>query len=340
MPKVTYPNIFAGVICAAIVVLVSFPLYILFYLDPAFAKFVTVSSEREAVKVANHIAAALFPGGSEFSETSISVSKEQLLSELQRDFQIIKVKIFKPDGTIIYSTDKPDIGEVNTHDYFRDVVAHGQLYTKIVQKNTISMEGQIMPIDVVETYVPMMYGVTFVGAFEIYYDNTKPRTELRALLSKVGTSVAVLTVSMLIMILLAFFNAKKNFKAKNAAVLELSKAHDELEARVRARTLELSDSNEALNQEIATRRAAEEEKERLILELTEALKQVKTLTGLLPMCSSCQQIRDAEGKWSRVDEYIQARTNAEFTHGICPKCAKRLYPDLYGQIDWGKAENS
>lgn len=337
MSKITHPNIFAGIIFAAIIALVSFPVYIFFYLDPAFAKFVTVSSEREAVKVANHIAAALFPSGSEFNESSISESKVQLLKELQRNFQIIKVKIFTPDGTIIYSTDKADIGEINTHDYFRDVVANGQLYTKIVQKNTISLEGQIMPIDVVETYVPMMNGVTFIGAFEIYYDNTKPRTELRTLLNKVGSSVAVLTAAMLLMILLAFFNANKNFRAKNKAVLELRKAHDELEARVQTRTMELTDANEALNQEITTRRAAEEEKERLILELTEALAQVKTLTGLLPMCSSCQQIRDPEGKWSRVDEYIQARTNAEFTHGICPKCAKRLYPDLYGQIDWEKA---
>jgi hypothetical protein len=333
MVKFRYSNIFIGIILASIVALVSFPLYILFYLEPAFVSFVTASSEREAVKVANYIATALFPETTEFSETSISAGKFQLLSELQRDFQIIKVKIFKPDGTVIYSTDKGDIGEINTHEYFLTVVARGQLYTKIVKKNTISMEGQVMPIDVVETYVPIMYGSTFAGAFEIYYDNTKPRNELRSLLAKVGTSVVLLTVGMLVMILCAFFKANKNLKGKNEAVLALSQAHDELETRVETRTLELTLVNEALNQEVVVRRAAEEEKERLITELTEALAQVKTLSGLLPICASCQQIRDPEGRWSRVDEYIQARTDAEFTHGICPKCAKRLYPGLYDQID-------
>ena len=333
MIKSSHAHIFTGIILSTVIALVSFPLYIIFYLDPAFIAFVTKTSEREAVKVASHIAGTLFPEATEFDASSISASKEKLLGEMQRDFQIIKVKIFRPDGTIIYSTDKAEIGEINAHDYFRFVVAHGQLYTKIVQKNTISMEGQVMPIDVVETYVPIMYGSTFAGAFEIYYDNTKARNELKGILTQVGTSVVLLTVGLLVLILLAVLNATKNLKGKNEAVLALRKAHDELDTRVQTRTVELTLANEALSQEIITRRAAEGEKERLIIELTDALAQVKTLSGLLPICSSCRQIRDPEGKWSRVEEYIQARTDAEFTHGICPKCAKRLYPDLYDQID-------
>lgn len=332
MFKSRHSNIFSGIIFASCVALISFPLYIIFYLDPAFVDFVTRTSEREAVKVANHIAVVLFPEATEFSKTSLSDTKAKILGALQADFQIIKVKIFTPDGTVIYSTDSSEIGALNTHEYFRQVVAQGGLYTKTVKKNTISMEGQVMPLDVVETYVPIMYGPTFAGAFEIYYDNTSPRNELRALLTKVGTSVIVLTIGMLALILLAFLNATKHLKEKNEAVVALRKAHEELEARVQVRTLELTQANDTLSLEIATRRAAEEEKGRLIKELTEALAQVKTLSGLLPICSSCRQIRDPEGKWSRVEEYIQARTDAEFTHGICPNCAKRLYPDLYDQL--------
>jgi len=327
------PNTLTGIILASVIALISFPLYIILYLDPAFVNFVTNTSEREAVKVANYITFTLFPVAKEFSENALSPQKEQLLSEFQREFQIIKVKIFKPDGTVIYSTDKEDIGQKNTHDYFHEVVAQGRLYTKIVKKNTISLEGQTMPVDVVETYVPVMYGPTFAGAFEIYYDNTEPRNELRSLLTQVRISVAALAGGLLITVLLAFINTIKNLKEKNAAVLALRKAHAELEDRVQARTQELTNANEALYQEISTRRAAEEEKGKLIKELTEALTQVKTLTGLLPICSSCRQIRDPEGKWSKVEEYIQNRTDAEFTHGICPKCAKKLYPDLYDQLD-------
>ena len=333
MPKANKTNILTGIILASLIALISFPLYIIFYLDPAFSDFMTTTSEREAVKVANYITLALFPEATEFNETSLSASKAKKLAEMQRALQIIKVKIFKPDGTIIYSTDAPEIGKINTHGYFQDVVAHGKLYTKVVQKNSASMEGQVMPIDVVETYVPVMYGTTFAGAFEIYYDNTQPRNKLRALLAKVNTSVALMALGLLVTVLLTFVNAFKNLKEKNEAVVALRKAHAELEDRVQSRTRDLTLTNEALNQEIATRRATEEEKEKLITELTAALAQVKTLSGLLPICSSCRQIRDSDGKWSKVEEYIQTRTDAEFTHGICPKCAQRLYPDLYDQLD-------
>jgi hypothetical protein len=326
-------NTLTGIILASIIALISFPLYIILYVDPAFVNLVTSTSEREAVKVANYIALTLFPEAKEYNATALSAQKEQQLLELQHEFQIIKVKIFKPDGTVIYSTDKADVGQINTHDYFLKVVAQGQVYTKVVQKNTISMEGQTMPVDVVETYVPIMHGLSFAGAFEIYYDNTEPRNELRSLLRKVTLSVILMTAGLLVNVLLASFGANRNLKEKNAADLALRKAHDELEDRVSARTRELTQANEALNQEITTRRAAEAAKEQLIMELTDALAQVKTLTGLLPICSSCRQIRDHEGAWSKIEEYIQNRTDAEFTHGICPKCAKRLYPDLYDQLD-------
>ena len=54
----------------------------------------------------------------------------------------------------------------------------------------------------------------------------------------------------------------------------------------------------------------------------------KTLEGILPICSGCKKIRDDEGDWKPVEAYIQSRTNAEFTHGICPECMERLYPGL------------
>jgi len=77
------------------------------------------------------------------------------------------------------------------------------------------------------------------------------------------------------------------------------------------------------------KRIAEEERERLIVELQEALAQVKTLSGLLPICMSCKKIRDDEGYWGQIELYIQQHSEAQFSHGICPECARALYPDLY-----------
>ena len=67
-----------------------------------------------------------------------------------------------------------------------------------------------------------------------------------------------------------------------------------------------------------------------IEELTAALAKVKMLSGLLPICSSCKNIRDDQGYWNRLEVYIQQHSDATLTHGICPDCARRLYPEIFG----------
>jgi len=81
--------------------------------------------------------------------------------------------------------------------------------------------------------------------------------------------------------------------------------------------------------DITERRRAEEEKEKLIAELQKALSEVKTLSGLLPICSSCKKIRNDEGYWEQIEGYIRNRSDADFSHGICPDCAKRIYPEIF-----------
>ena len=75
---------------------------------------------------------------------------------------------------------------------------------------------------------------------------------------------------------------------------------------------------------------AEEERERLIRELEDALAEIKTLRGIIPMCSSCKKIRDDEGYWHQVEVYIRDHSEAEFSHGSCPECATKLYPESFG----------
>ena len=108
----------------------------------------------------------------------------------------------------------------------------------------------------------------------------------------------------------------------------LRRAHDDLEETVKERTLELRRANKDLEQEIEERNRAEREREKLILELTEALEKVKTLSGLLPICVSCKKIRDDKGYWNQIESYIHMHSEAEFTHSICPDCARKFYPDL------------
>ncbi|RKX77150.1 MAG: hypothetical protein DRP87_09950 [Spirochaetes bacterium] len=78
--------------------------------------------------------------------------------------------------------------------------------------------------------------------------------------------------------------------------------------------------------DITARILAEHERERLIEELQKALENVKRLRGLLPICASCKKIRDDEGYWHSVEAYMEDHSEAQFTHGICPDCMKKLYP--------------
>ena len=79
--------------------------------------------------------------------------------------------------------------------------------------------------------------------------------------------------------------------------------------------------------DITERKEAEIEREKLILELQEALKKVKLLSGLIPVCASCKKIRNDEGYWEQIEIYIRDHSEADFSHGICPDCAKQLYPN-------------
>jgi PAS domain S-box-containing protein len=81
--------------------------------------------------------------------------------------------------------------------------------------------------------------------------------------------------------------------------------------------------------DISERKKAEEEREKLILELREALSRVKTLSGLLPICASCKKIRNDDGYWEQIELYIRDRSEADFSHGICPECAEKFYPGYY-----------
>ena len=91
---------------------------------------------------------------------------------------------------------------------------------------------------------------------------------------------------------------------------------------------ELDDSNKSLNKEIQARIRSEKERERVIKKLQTALSEVKTLSGLLPICSHCKKIRDDKGYWNKIETYISNHSNAMFSHGICEECVKKLYPEL------------
>jgi two-component system cell cycle sensor histidine kinase/response regulator CckA len=80
--------------------------------------------------------------------------------------------------------------------------------------------------------------------------------------------------------------------------------------------------------DVASRKQAEAERENLILQLQKALVEVRVLRGILPICASCKKVRDDKGYWNQIEAYIRDHSEATFSHGICPECEKKLYPDV------------
>jgi len=107
----------------------------------------------------------------------------------------------------------------------------------------------------------------------------------------------------------------REIRARKEAERALRKAHDDLEMQVTQRTAELQ-------KEIDERKKTE-------ASLRDALSSIKTLSGLLPICASCKKIRDDHGIWVHIESYIKNNSNADFTHGVCPDCAIKLYPEIF-----------
>ena len=85
-----------------------------------------------------------------------------------------------------------------------------------------------------------------------------------------------------------------------------------------------------LVEEVGALKRLRDDQDDVIRDLTRALVSIKLLHGLLPICASCKKIRDDTGSWNVLESYICEHSEAAFTHGLCPECARQLYPQLFG----------
>jgi hypothetical protein len=94
----------------------------------------------------------------------------------------------------------------------------------------------------------------------------------------------------------------------------------------------------SVHHDVSVMKRLSQEREKLIQELQMMLTHLKTLSGLLPICSNCKKIRDDSGYWQAVEEYVMDHSDAQFTHGICPDCMKRLYPGYAAKMTAGEKD--
>ena len=233
------------------------PIYTNLYLYPAFTKHLLSDAEESATQLATHLVHYFEEPGNVLLYEHITGDVIEEIEEMHVDFGCEKVKIFSTDGTIIYSTDLADIGTINTRKYFKPVVTQGVNYTKVVRKNTLTSEGRTVPIDVVETYVPIVFGDKIIGASEVYFDITEHQEKIDALIHNSTLIVIAVTLVLLIAVLVTLYWLNKSLIDREKAEFERAHNRDQLENQVNLRTAELRASNILLKEDIEKRQLAE-----------------------------------------------------------------------------------
>ncbi len=129
-------------------------------------------------------------------------------------------------------------------------------------------------------------------------------------------SIIIIGVTVLLLILTIALSFQQR-KRRKQAEREIVQYQNHLEETVEKRTQELSETNKELHKTND--------------DLNKALLEVKTLSGMLPICSYCKKIRDDKGYWNQLESYIHEHSDAQFSHGICPECTRKYYPEIYNR---------
>ncbi len=194
-------------------------LYNTFFITPSLSKLLIDATESDAVRVTRHLASLMLTSEkTEIGRDSLNIQASQKAEKIKKDVELMNLKVFSASGEIVFSADPTEIGEVNRKRYFRDIVSKGKVYAKVVPKDRESLEGRKVTSDVLETYVPLMDGGRFLGAFEIYYDITERKKQLDKLILQSSTLILLFATGFLIAIIFILY--QENIAVKKRKQLE------------------------------------------------------------------------------------------------------------------------
>jgi signal transduction histidine kinase len=216
-----------NILLVSLLIVIVLPLYDILFIYPAFNRLLSHDKRDDAIRIARHLSSILVSQETELTKNLLQAQLSDELKQLRKvrdDFALIKLKFFSKSGEVIFSSDPNDMGHTNNERYFHEIVANGKVYAEVIQKDNESLEGQKMPADVVETYVPLMRDKAFLGAFEIYYDITAKKAELDSLLSRSSMVLFALAFALLSLISITLFRENKNITERKNIQTRLQEA--------------------------------------------------------------------------------------------------------------------
>ncbi len=284
-------SILKSILIVSIVAVLIYPVYIFLFLYPYFHKILIKEKEINAQQIVNYIVEDTDLTTAVLNKWAEYLTLEQLeeIKKIQTKFGLHKIRVFSSRSTIIYSTDKNEIDLKNEKSYFQEIVKKGKIYSKYVKNDNRTAEGSIIKTDVVEVYVPIMIDGIFSGAVEVYYDISFSINQYNKLFRISNTILLLIIIILMVALTYTFYKAYTNITIRNKIEKEL------LEQKT---------------------------------ELQKALNEIKTLEGIVPICSYCKKVRDDDGFWQQVGDYIHSHSEAKVSHGVCPDCIKKHFPDM------------
>jgi signal transduction histidine kinase len=226
--KIFQSNFLTNFLMVSLVLIAALPTYIIFFIHPSFTTLLFEATRDNAVRAANHFVSWRLLEKTKLTKGFPGVDMMTDIEKLKTDFDLLKLKVFSDSGEVIFSTDHNDIGNINREAYFWEILRKGIVHSEVILQGNESLEGQKMAADVVETYIPLMRGDKFLGAFEIYYDITARKKQLDNLLSSSSVSVFILALGLLISIIIISLKEKKTITERKEAAVALRQSSEQL----------------------------------------------------------------------------------------------------------------
>ncbi len=213
---------------ALLLIAASLSLYNVYFIYPSFTRLLIESTKNDAVRATRHLASLLNLKKMNLGSPSFNKDFLNEIEKIKNDFELMKLHVYSKRGRTLFSTDPTDVDLINQKKDFREIVAKGKVYARVVRQDTESLEGQKMDADVVETYVPLMKGDNFLGAFEIYYDITERNQQLDKLVTRSNSVLFALICGLFVAIVIVFVKERSTTAVRKNAEAALRESEEKL----------------------------------------------------------------------------------------------------------------